>query len=128
MATWDDVRRVAQALPQTEEGTTFGNLSWKVNGKGFVWERPLRPADIAALGQASPGGPILGVRTENLVAKDALLSGGSDAIFSTPHFEGYPAVLVQLDRVQPAELQELIEEAWLACAPKRVARAYLDAR
>jgi hypothetical protein len=129
MATWDDVRRVALSLPQTEEGTTFGNMAWKVNGKAFVWERPLRRADREVLGNAAPDGPILGVRVENLLAKEALLESASvEAMFTTPHFDGYPAVLVQLDRVAPAELQELIEEAWLACAPKRVARAYLDAR
>jgi hypothetical protein len=115
-------------MPDTVEGTTFGNQSWKVNGKGFVWERPLRRADIEALGQSAPGGPILGVRLENLLAKEALLAEGPDAIFTTPHFDGYPAVLVELDRIDPGKLAELIEEAWLVCAPKRAARAYLVSR
>jgi hypothetical protein len=128
MATWEDVRRLALELPQTEEGTTFGNLAWKTNGKGFIWERPLRRSDVEALGSGAPGGPILGLRTENLLAKDALLESGADAIFTTPHFNGYPAILVELQKIGVDELRELIEEAWLACAPKRVAKAYLDSR
>ena len=128
MATWDDVRRLALELPQTEEGTTFGNMAWKINGKAFVWERPLRRSDVEALGKSAPDGPILGVRVENLLAKDTLLDRGLGGLFTTPHFNGYPAVLVQLERIETSELQELIEEAWLACAPKRVAKAYLDSR
>jgi hypothetical protein len=128
VATWDDVRQLALAMPDTLEGTTFGNQSWKVNGKGYVWERPLRRADLETLGQSAPVGPILGVRVENLLAKDALLADGPDAIFTTPHFDGYPAVLVDLDHIDPGKLAELIEEAWLACAPKRAARAYLASR
>ena len=61
-------------------------------------------------------GPILGVRVEHLVAKDALLAAQPDVVFTTPHFEGYPAVLVQLERIDVARLEELIEEAWLARA------------
>jgi hypothetical protein len=128
VATWDDVRRLALAMPDTVEGTTFGNQSWKVNGKGFVWERPLRRADFEALGSRAPDGPILGVRVENLLAKDGLLADGPHAVFTTPHFDGYPAVLVDLDHVDLGKLAELIEEAWLACAPKRAARAYLGSR
>ena len=128
MATWDDVRRLALAMPDTAEGTTFGNQSWKVNGKGFVWERPLRRADFEALGSRAPDGPILGVRVENLLAKDGLLADGPHAVFTTPHFDGYPAVLVELDQIDLGKLAELIEEAWLACAPKRAARAYLGSR
>ena len=97
--------------------------------KGFVWERPLRRADLEALGDDAPGGPILGARVEHLVAKEALLSEDDPGIFfsPTPHFDGYPAVLVRLDRIELEELEELTVEAWLARAPKRLAKAYLDA-
>jgi hypothetical protein len=128
VVTWDEVRRMALALPQTEEGTSFGNMAWKVNGKAFVWERPLRRSDHAVLGAAAPPGPILGVRIENVLAKDALLAEGSDGIFTIPHFDGYAAVLVQLDRVDLDKLTELVEEAWLACAPRRLAKTYLQSR
>ena len=125
MPDFEDVRALATALPAVEEGTTRGNVSWKVNGKLFAWERPLRASDRAALGADAPQGPILGVRTDGQTGKDAVLATGAPACFTIPHFEGYPAVLVQLDLVDPADLAELIVEAWLAQAPKRVAKEYL---
>ena len=126
MATWEDVERIALSLPETDEGTSYGNRSWRVKEKGFVWERPLRRSDLEALGDAAPDGPILGVRTEHLGAKEALLASDPDVFFTTPHFDGYPAVLVQLERISVEELTEVIVEAWLARAPKRLADAYLD--
>src|SRR5215216_6870926 len=128
MATWDDVDRLAHSLPGTDEGASYGNRAWTVKGKAFAWERPLRRSDLEALGDAAPDGPILGARVEHLVAKDALLADDPDVYFTTPHFDGYPAVLVRLERIGVAELEELIVEAWLCRAPKRLARAYLDAR
>jgi hypothetical protein len=128
MAGWDDVRRLALALPETTEGTTHGNISWRVRDKGFVWERPLRKADLAALGAAAPTGPILGARVEHLVAKEAMLADGPSGVFTTPHFDGYAAILVELDRIGLAELEEIVVEAWLARAPKRLVQAYLDDR
>ena len=128
MADWDDVRRIALALPETDEHVSRGNAHWRVREKGFVWERPLRQSDLRALGDAAPDGPILGARVEHLGAKEALLADDPDLYFTTPHFDGYPAVLVRLERIDLAELEELIAEAWLARAPKRVAQAYLDAR
>jgi hypothetical protein len=60
MATWDDVRRLALALPQTVEGASReGMLSWSVKDKTFAWERPLRRGDLEALGDAAPQGPVL---------------------------------------------------------------------
>jgi hypothetical protein len=126
VATWDDVRRLALAPPETREDTTHGNASWRVRDKLFVWERPLRPADLRAFGDAAPSGPILGACTEHLVAKEAILADDPDVYFTTPHFDGYRAVLVRLERIDLRELEELIACAWLAQAPKRVARAYLD--
>jgi hypothetical protein len=126
MATWDDVARLALALPETHEGTTFGNRSWKVKDKSFVWERPLRQSDHAALGADAPDGPILGARVEHEVAKQALLADDPAVFFTTPHFDGYPAVLARLDAIAVDELQELVTEAWLVQAPKRVAKAYLE--
>jgi len=128
MASWDDVARIALALPETTEEQAWGNRHWKVRGKGFVWERPLRKSDLKVLGDAAPEGPILGARVEHLVAKEALLADDPEVFFTTPHFDGYPAVLVRLERIGEEDLRELIVEAWLARAPKRLARAYLDAR
>jgi len=126
MAGWDDVQRFALALPETSERVSRGTRQWLVKDKLVVWERPLRRADFEALGDSAPDGPILGARVEHLVAKEALLADDPDVYFTTPHFDGYPAVLVRLDRIAAEDLEELIVEAWLARAPKRLAKAYLD--
>ena len=126
MATWDDVRRIALALPETSEQASRELRQWRVKDKAFVWERPLRRADVEALGDDVPDGPILGARVEHLGAKEALLADDSDVFFTTPHFDGYPAILVRLDRIGIEGLNEVIIEAWLARAPKRLAKAYVD--
>ncbi|HXZ99642.1 MAG TPA: MmcQ/YjbR family DNA-binding protein [Candidatus Binatia bacterium] len=129
MTTWDNVRRAALALPETSEVVRRDGLTqWWVNGKLFVWERPLRPADLVALGDAAPQGPILGARTPDLNAKQALISSEPAVYFTTPHFDGYPAVLVRLTEITAADLAELINEAWLARAPRRLAQAFLAER
>jgi hypothetical protein len=127
VATFDDVRRIALALPEATETVSRGHAQWRVKDKNFVWERPLRRSDLEALGDSAPDGPILGVRTEHLMAKEAMLGDDPELFFTTPHFDGYPAVLVRLDRISVGELEELVVEAWLARAPKRLAKAYLDA-
>jgi hypothetical protein len=128
MVTWEDVARIALALPETTEGLSWGNRFWRVKGKGFVWERPLRRSDLKALGDAAPEGPILGARVEHLVAKEALLQDPSGVFFTIPHFDGYPAVLVLLDAIDLAGLDEVIVEAWLCRAPKRLADEFLANR
>jgi len=128
MATWDDMRRLALRLPQTvERSSRDGLLDWRVKDKSFAWERPLRRADLQALGDAAPRGPILAARVPDLGAKQALLADDADVYFTTPHFDGYPAILVRLDRIALPELEELLVEAWLSRAPKRLATEYLDA-
>lgn len=125
MATWDDVRELALALPETREDLRRGLMFWLVRDKLFVWERPLRQSDLKALGDSAPEGAILGARVEHLVAKEALIADDPDVYFTTPHFDGYPAVLVLLERIERRELEELIVEAWLARAPKRLAKEYV---
>jgi hypothetical protein len=126
VAAWEDVRRLALALPETSERLSRDLRQWRVKDKAFVWERPLRRADLDALGDEVPEGPILGARVEHLLAKEALLADDPTVYFTTPHFDGYPAILVRLDRIGLEDLQELIVEAWLARAPRRLAKAYLD--
>ena len=125
MATWGDVRRIALGLPETSERLSSDLPQWRVKDKGFVWERPLRRADFEALGDEAPDGAILGARVEHLVAKEALLADDPSIYFTTPHFDGYPAILVRLDQIGPEELNELIVEAWLVRAPRRLAESYL---
>jgi hypothetical protein len=126
MATWEDVRQIALSLPEAAEVISRDLRQWRVKDKLFVWERPLRRSDLEALGDAAPEGPILGARVEHLVAKEALLADESGVFFTTPHFNGHPSVLVQLDQIGPEDLRETIVEAWLARAPKRLAQSYVD--
>jgi hypothetical protein len=128
MASWDDVRRIALALPETSETSSRDLAFWRVRDKGFVWERPLRPADVRALGERAPTGPIVGARVEHLLAKEALLADEPDVFFTTPHFDGYPAILVRLEVITVEDLEEVIVEAWLARAPKRLAGEYIATR
>jgi hypothetical protein len=126
VATWDDVRRIALELPETGERLSRDLRRWQVKDKDFVWERPLRRADLEALGDKAPNGPILGARVEHLVAKEALLADDPSVYFTTPHFDGFPAILVRLDRIGLDDLREVIVEAWLARAPKRLAKSYIE--
>lgn len=130
MATWEDVRRIALALPETFESTHHGSLDWRVKhretGKLFVWERPLGKRDRQQLGDAAPDGPILGVRVPDLGAKEAVLASDPDVYFTIPHFDNYPAVLVLLDRIDVAALEELVVEAWLCRAAKGAVKQYLS--
>lgn len=128
MATWRDVRRLALALPGTSETTSRETPAWTVRGKFFVWDRPLRTSDIAALGKRAPKGPILGVRTSGLEMKEVLLASDPRVYFTTPHFDGFPAVLVRLDKIAVKDLKDLILEAWLARAPKTIVNAFLKKR
>jgi hypothetical protein len=127
MATWDDVRAAVLRLPDTTEQSEKG-LSWRVRDKPLAWERPLREADREALGDRAPSGPILGIRTKDLAAKEALLAADpdGDVFFTTPHFDGYPAVLARLEPLQVPVLERLLVEAFLRQAPKRLARAWLE--
>jgi hypothetical protein len=129
MATWDDVRSLARGLAETTEVGDHGHaktLAWKVKDKSFAWERPLRNSDIEALGPDAPTGEILAVRVEHEGAKQALLESEPDIYFTTPHFDGYPAVLVRLHDISVQALEELLIDAWLSRAPKRLADAYLQ--
>jgi hypothetical protein len=126
VAGWDDVRRIALGLPETGERVSRDLRQWVVKDKSFVWERPLRRADLEALGDAAPSGPILGAWVEHLVAKEALLANDESVFFTTPHFDGYAIVLVRLDEITVDDLDEVVVEAWLARAPKRLVKAYLE--
>lgn len=115
------MRRLALALPETEERESRGYAEWRVRSKLFVWDRPLRRPDLEALGAGAPTGPVLGAVVADLGEKQALLAEKPEIYFTTPHFDGYAAVLVRLDRIPLAELREVVNEAWLARAPARIA-------
>ena len=128
MATWDDVRRIALALPETSEGTRWRKPTWFVGDKGFIWERPLSKNDVkqlTELGQHVPGGELLGLRIESVGVRDAIIADDPAIFFTIPHFDGYKAVLVKLPSIPETELSELLIEAWLCRAPKRLAKQWL---
>lgn len=125
MATWEDVRRIALALPETTElSSADGTRQWRVRDKLFAWERPLRLADRKALGESAPEGPVLAARVPDLGAKEAILADDTEVYFTTPHFNGYPVVLVRLDQIATSELAELVVEAWMTRASRRLIREY----
>ena len=125
-ATLDAVAEIALGLPLVTEGVRHGTRAWAVAGKVFVWEKHFSKNDMKRFGDdGPPEGPILGVRTVDLLDKEALLAGGSKAFFTIPHFDGYPAFLVQLKKVGKRELREAIIDAWLATAPPKLAEQYL---
>jgi hypothetical protein len=126
VVTIDDVARVAMELPDVTEGERHGTRTWFVQGKAFAWERPFSKADLKRFGDVSPpGGLIVALRVADLEEKEAVLAMSPKGFFTIPHFDGYSAVLVQLQTVTEKALREAIVDAWLACAPPRLAQKYL---
>lgn len=126
MATWDDVANVVGELQLTREESPH---EWRVGKKLIAWERPLRASDRQALadrGIEPPAGDILGVRVADEGVKFALIADEPNVYFTTPHFDGYPAVLVKLAAIDERGLRELVVDAWLTQAPKRLVQEFLD--
>ncbi len=125
VATWGDVARIVGELALTSEPSPH---EWRVGKKLLAWERPLRPSERDALSRSGvepPAGDILGVRVSDEGVKFALIADEPAIFFTTPHFDGYPAVLVRLAEVSVPALEELITEAWLTQAPKKLVREFL---
>ena len=110
MSTWATVKRLAKKLPEVEESTWFNTPSFEVRKRSFV---RLREKDVIV---------VLVDEDE----KEAVLRAEPDVFFTTPHYDGYPTVLVNLKAVGVRELRELITESWRNKAPKRVLKAYGD--
>jgi hypothetical protein len=125
VATWSDVARIVGELALTSEPSPH---DWRVGKKLLAWERPLRPSDREALtksGVEPPEGDILGVRVSDEGVKFALIADEPTVYFTTPHFDGYPAVLVRLAEIEVRDLVELITEAWLTQAPRKLVQEFL---
>jgi hypothetical protein len=111
MPTEDDVRAIALGLPETTEEQWYQSPGYKVTGKGFLRIRT-----------EAEGGLVVFV--SDLGEKDALIAANPSVFFTTPHYDGYAAVLVNLAAVDPDELRELITESWRLKAPVKLRRAF----
>jgi hypothetical protein len=132
-ATLDEAAEMALALPDViEQRGGHGNRRrWKVAGKMFMWERPLTKADVRRFGEAKetpPDGEIIGLRTDDLVEKEAILAAGTKGFFTMAHFDGFPAFLIQLKVVGKRDLRNAVLDAWLAMAPPKLAEDYMKKR
>jgi len=114
MPVWDDVVTIAERLPGIEVGTSYGTPSLRVRGK-FICRLRSDPDALV-------------LRVIDMGEREALLQGQPDVFFTTPHYDGYPAVLVRLEATDPEELAELIEEAWRIRAPKRLVKEHDESR
>ena len=133
MATIDDVRAIALALPGVEErvGGHTKEPEWRCGSGHIAWVRGARETDrrqLAADGRSWPDGPVLAVQTETAEDAEGLVAAAPDVFFTIPHFAGHAAVLVRLDAVDAALLREIIDDAWLLRAPRSAQRAWLAER
>jgi hypothetical protein len=110
MPTWDDVVEIGTRLPGVEVGMSFRTPALRVRGKGMCRLR------------TNPDALVL--RVSDMGEREALLQGQPDVFFTTPHYDGYPYVLVRLEAADPIELGELLEDAWRVFAAKRVVKAW----
>jgi hypothetical protein len=108
--SWDDVVTIASGLPEVEQSTSYGTPSLKVKGKSF-----------ARLRTEAEGGLVLMCQLDE---KEALLASADPAFYTTPHYDGYGSILVDLEKVSRQQLTELIEDAWRERAPVRLRKAF----
>lgn len=126
MVRLDDVSAMALALPEVAEAERRGQRTWNVGKKTFAWERAFSKADVKRFATAPvPDGPILAVRVADLADKEAVLAEQRRGFFTIPHFDGFAAVLIQLEVATKKLVHESIVDAWLACAPPALADEYL---
>ena len=116
MATQADVRRIALSLPETEESP--GHFAFSVRNKGklkgfaWVWMERIEPKKPRV-----PQPDVIAVRVASLAEKDRILDSDPTKFFTEPHYNGFPAVLVNLPAITVRELKPLITEAWRIQAP-----------
>ena len=123
MPDQDTVTRLARALPHvvpTEEHFGFAVHSG-TRQRGFVWVWQER---LAPHRPRVPNPGVVAVRVADLSVKEELLAADPEVYFTESHYDGYPAVLVRLDAVDPVELEELVTDAWLCSAPPALVRDF----
>jgi hypothetical protein len=114
VADWETVREIALGLPEVDESTGWGRPALRVRGKHFAW-----------MARERDGGG-LGVRVDP-DEKQLLIDSRPDVYFSSPHYDGYPAIQVRLELIDREALVERLEDAWLIQAPKRLAASFIAA-
>jgi hypothetical protein len=119
VATWDDVRHIALDLPGTVEAASGRTTSWRVGSKAYAWERILRRSEREQLDDA-PDGPALGLRTADPGVVDALVMSRPDLYFTVAGYGVHPMVLLRVEAASLDDLDEVLTEAWLCRAPKRL--------
>jgi hypothetical protein len=116
----DKVRAIALSLPEAEDRSANGMLRFSVRSKQFAWSYLERPAPRQA---RQPRPDVLAVRCA-AEAKDTLLAAAPDRLFTTDHYNGFPAVLVRLAKVDESEMRGLLVAAWRCQAPRGLAKTY----
>ena len=126
MSDLEAVLRLVATLADVTEGERHGHRTWAVAGKAFAWERPFSKADVKRFaGSPVPQGPILALTTDGLEEKEALLQAHPEYLFTIPHFDGYPAVLLHLESADDDAVRDALQDAWLVHAPADLARRFL---
>ena len=111
VATWTDVVAIGKRFPGVEEGTWFRTPALKVAGKGGFCRLREDPDALV-------------MRVPDEEDKEALLQGDPDVFFTTPHYDGYPFVLIRLEKVDDEQLAELVEDGWRMRATKKLIAEY----
>jgi hypothetical protein len=115
------VADIAEGFANVTIGKRWNKKTWLVNDRGFLWERPFSKADLKRFADANttaPHGDIIALTTENLDAKDALLSLELPGFFTIEHFNNFPAVLVELRLARVRDVKAAIRSAYQAVAAK----------
>jgi hypothetical protein len=113
MPSWEQAVAIATTLPETEESTSYGTPALKVRGKLLARQRDDAEGRVVLMCDHSE--------------KESLLAGGDPAFSTTPHYDGYAAILVDLELITQTQLRELLTEAWRRAAPAKLRKEY-DAR
>lgn len=126
VSSWAHVERFVLGLPETVVAPSYGGYpALRVNGK-LMGRLRFESADDIDPTTGARNGEVLMLKVADLGEKEALLASDPGAYFTTPHYDGYAAVLVRLRAVDDGELEELLVEAWRACAPRRALVSYVD--
>ena len=127
MATMRDLDQLCLAMPEVERHEDAeGRPSWQVAGKTFCFHRSQRPDAVDEKGERMTD--VLVFWVDDLEEKDLILSDERGIFFTTPHWNGYKAVLTRIPRLKQlrkAELRDFVEGAWLSRAPNKLVKAWL---